>query len=145
MQTSKTVGLSLLVGLLALASGTARAAEVPSAGELLEQVSALQESIAVLEESGQINPGRATALSKKLDKVNKALSGVGAASAGRSGDVTAQQQGSFLGELERAIDALLDFISELTELITELPAEVVQPIIDAAIELLRSLVGLLLG
>jgi hypothetical protein len=99
--------------------------------------------LADLENSGELDKQRAKSLRKKLDKIAKALGGLEQASS--SGDVTAQQQGSFLRELQRAIDALLDFISALTELVTELPAEVVQPIIDAAIELLRDLLGLLLG
>jgi hypothetical protein len=140
----KIVGLSLLLALLAFASGTARAAELPSA--LLERVTKLQQSIAGLEQAGQINHGQASVLNHKLNKVSKVLSDMQApATAAAAGDVTAQQQGSFLGELQRAIEALLDFIQELTQLVTELPAEVVQPIIDAAIELLRGLIGLLLG
>jgi hypothetical protein len=44
-----------------------------------------------------------------------------------------------------AIRALLDFIRELTTLVTDLPAQVLQPLINAAIELLQELVTLLLG
>lgn len=139
----KSLGLSLLVALVALSSGTARSAELPSAGELLERVAVLQQSIAGLEEAGQINHGRANALNQKLKKVSKALSDLDAAAG--SGEVTAQQQGSFLRELQRAVDALLDFIGDLTKLVTDLPSDVVQPIIDAAIELLRDVIGLLLG
>jgi hypothetical protein len=144
-QGIKAFGLSLLIALLAFASGTARAAELPTVGDLLEQVTGLQQSIAALEETGQINHGRATALSQKLNKVSRALSDFGTAGASARGDVSAQQIGEFLQGLQRAIDALLDFISELTQLLTDLPSEVVQPIIDAAIELLRGLIDLLLG
>jgi hypothetical protein len=140
----KSLGLSLFAAMLALSSGMGRAAELPSAGELLEQVTALQEGIAVLEESGHLNHGQATALSKKLDRVTKALSDLNPAEAD-GGVTTQQQEGSFLRALQRAINALLDFVSELTELVTDLPSEVVQPIIDAAIALLRDLIGLLLG
>ena len=56
-----------------------------------------------------------------------------------------QQQGSLLKGLQKAIDALLDFVSELTKLVTDLPSDVLQPIIDAALGLVRDLIGLLLG
>jgi ABC-type transporter Mla subunit MlaD len=139
----KILGLSLLMALVAFSPGIGRSAELPTSEELLERVNALQESVAALEEAGQINHGQATALSQKLAKVSRALGDLDAAAA--EGDVTAQQLGGFLKELQRAIDALLEFISALTELVTELPPEVVQPIIDGAIELLRDLIGLLLG
>jgi hypothetical protein len=152
-QTIRTLGVGLFIALLAGWCGTARAAELPTVGDLLEQVTGLQQSIAALEESGQIKHGRATALSHKLDKVSRALGDLGTAGARTSGDVSAQQTGDvgpqqigeFLQGLQRAIDALLDFISDLTKLLTDLPSDVIQPIIDAAIELLRGLIDLLLG
>jgi hypothetical protein len=145
MQKIKPVAIWLLAAFLAFSSGALRAAdnELPSTGQLLERVNALQQSIAELEDSGLINHGRATSLSTKLDKVTRALTSL--TSTEGAGDVSALQVSNFLKELGKAIDALLDFISELTELVTELPAEVVQPIIDAAIALLRDLLGLLLG
>ena len=140
----KTMALSLFVALLALSPGPARAAELPSLGHLLERVTHLQDSIAALEDAGQINHGQATALSQKLDKVSRALSDLNTAATSR--DVTAQQQqGSFLKELQQAINALLDFVRDLTKLVTDLPADVLQPIIDAAISLLQDLIGLLLA
>ena len=147
----KSLGLSVLLALSALAPGLARSAELPAPGELLERVAGLQESIAGLEEAGQINHAQAKALSNKLKKVSKALEGVniavpsGAVSAQQAGEVAPQQVGQFLRELRRAINALLDFIGALTELVTDLPSEVVQPIIDAAIQLLQDLIGLLFG
>lgn len=145
---TKPLGLGLAAAFLILCSGTLRAADdsvpLPSTAELLEQVAALQESIAVLEESGHLNHGQATSLTKKLDKVTRALGSL--ADTSEEGDVSAQQVvPDFLRELGRAIDALLDFLGDLTQLLTDLPAEVVQPIIDAAIELLRDLIGVLLG
>jgi hypothetical protein len=137
----RLLSASLLMGLLVLSGGKLQAAP-PGVADVLEQLATLQESIADLESSGELDKQQAKSLTKKLGKVEKALAGLNEAS---TGDVTVQQQGSFLRELQRAIDALLDFISALTELVTELPAEVVQPIIDAAIELLRDLLGLLLG
>lgn len=133
------------MGLLVLSGGKLQAADTPPSAitEALEQLATLRESVANLESSEELDKQQAKSLSKKLDKVAKALGNIEQASS--SGDVTAQQLGGFLRELQRAIDALLDFISALTELVTELPAEVVQPIIDAAIELLRDLIGLLLG
>src|SRR5688572_12602621 len=145
MYKIKPLGIWFLTVFLAFSSAALRAADnqLPSTEQLLEQVNALQESIAELEDSGLINHGRATSLSKKLDKVTRALTSL--ASTEGVGDVSALQVSNFLKELGKAIDALLDFISELTELLTELPADVVQPIIDAAIALLRDLLALLLG
>ena len=145
----KSMGLSVLLAILALAPGLARSAESP--GELLERVAGLQESIAGLEEAGQINHAQADALSRKLKKVSKALEGLdiaapsGDISAQQAGEVTPQQVGPFLRELQRAINALLDFIGALTALVTDLPSEVLQPIIDAAIQLLQDIIGLLFG
>ena len=147
----KTLGLSVLLATLALAPGVAQSAELPESGDLLERVAGLQESITGLEEAGQINHAQAKALSRKLKKVSKALEGVhmaapsGDVTAQQAGEVAPQQVGQFLRELRRAINALLDFIGALTELVTDLPSEVVQPIIDAAIQLLQDLIGLLFG
>ena len=41
----KTLGFGLILGLLALAGGTGRSAELPSVGDLLGRVAALQEGI----------------------------------------------------------------------------------------------------
>ena len=102
----KTVGLSLILGLFALSSGTGRSAEVPPVSDLLGRVVALQEGISVLEQSGHLSHGQAKTLNKKLDRATKALSGLNGAQG--SGEVSAQQQqSSFLGELQKAIDALL--------------------------------------
>jgi len=140
----KTVGLSLILGLFALSSGTGRSAEVPPVSDLLGRVVALQEGISVLEQSGHLSHGQAKTLNKKLDRATKALSGLNGAQG--SGEVSAQQQqGSFLGELQKAIDALLDFVSALTKLVTDLPSDVLQPISFAALGLVRDLIGLLLG
>jgi hypothetical protein len=146
MHRIKTLGIGILTSFAVLYCATLRADEgstgLPSIGELVEQVNQLQQSIAALEDSGHINHGRATSLSKKLDKVTNALTSSNGKEA--AGDVSTQQA-SFLDELRGAIEALLDFLGELTELLTDLPAEVIQPIIDAAIELLRGLLALLLG
>ena len=140
----KTIGFGLILGLLALAAETGRSAELPSVGDLLGRVAALQEGIATLEQSGHLNHGQAATLTKKLDRVTKALNEVNNAAATR--EVSAQQQqGSLLQGLQKAIDALLDFVSELTKLVTHLPSDVLQPIIDAALGLVRDLIGLLLG
>ena len=147
MNRIKVLGIGVVTLLLAFYCGTLRSGErstpLPSAGELLDQVDQLQESIAALETSGLINHGRATSLAQKLEKVTSALTSPNDNKAA-AGNVSLQQA-SFLGELQKAIEALLDFIQELTQLITDLPAEVVQPIIDAAIELLRGILALLLG
>ena len=146
MYRIKTLGIGILTTFAVLSCGTLQAGDssagLPSIGDLVDEVNQLQESIVGLEDSGFIKHGRSKSLSKKLDKVTKALTSSDSREA--AGDVSIQQA-SFLGELGKAIDALLDFIGELTELITDLPAEVVQPIIDAAIELLQGLLGLLLG
>ena len=146
MNRIKLLGIGILTTLLAFYCGTMRSGgqstDLPSVGDLLEQVDHLQQSVAALEDSGLINHGRANSLVKKLDAVTAALAGSDNKQA--AGNV-ALQQASFLGELQKAIDALLDFISELTHLITDLPAEVVQPIIDAAIQLLQDLIALLLA
>jgi len=140
----KTVGLSLILGLFALSSGTGRSAEVPPVSDLLGRVAALQEGISVLEQSGHLSHGQAKTLTKKLDRATKALSGLNGPQT--SADASAQQQqSSFLGELQKAIDALLDFVSALTKLVTDLPSDVLQPIIDAALGLVRDLIGLLLA
>ena len=145
----KTLSASVLMGLLVLSSGTLRAAdtELPNVGDLLDAVVELQVSIGELEASGEISTKQAKSLTKKLDKVAKALARIDVEVGGElGGEVTVQQQqGGFIGELLRAVEALLDFIRELSQLITELPPEVVQPIVDAAIELLQGLLGLLAG
>ena len=146
MYRIKTLGIGILTTFAVLCCGTLQAGDssagLPSIGDLVGEVNQIQESIAGLEDSGFINHGRATSLSKKLDKVTRALTSSDNQQA--AGDVSIQQA-SFLDELLTAVNALLDFIGELTELITDLPPEVIQPIIDAAIELLQGLLGLLLG
>jgi hypothetical protein len=143
----KTVGLSLILGLFALSSATVRSAELPTVNSLLDRVAALQDGIAVLEQSGDLNHGQAAKLNKKLERATKALSALNGTQP--SGDAAAQQQqqqqGSFLSQIQKAIDALLDFVSALTKLVTDLPSDVLQPIIDAALGLVRDLIGLLLG
>ena len=111
----KAVGLSLIVALFALSSGTGRSAEVPVVGDLLGRVAALQDGVAALEQSGDLNHGQAAMFNKKLERATKALGKLNGAQTG--GDVSAQQQqqqqqqGSFVKELQNAIDALLDFVS----------------------------------
>lgn len=141
-RTIKWVGAGMLV---LLSSGTLGAdTAAPDAGELLQQVAVLQQSISDLEASGDLSRQRAHSLGKKLEKVAGALAAVVGPAAGD--DVTAQQLiDPLLRGLGRAIDALLDFISELTRLVTELPPEVIQPIVDGAIEVLRGLFDLLLA
>jgi hypothetical protein len=144
----KTLSAGLVMGLLVLSSGTLRAAdtELPNVGDLLDAAVELQVSIGDLEASGDINAKQSKSLSKKLDKVIKALAKVDRAEVAVGGEVTVQQQqGGFLGALLEAVEALLDFIRELAQLVLELPPEVVLPIIDAAIELLQGLLGLLAG
>src|SRR5688500_4256830 len=103
MHRIQSLSICLLTASLAFASATLRAAdnELPAPEQLLERVNALQESIAGLEDSGFINHGRATSLSKKLDKVSRALTGL--VSNEGAGDVSTQQVSDFLKELGRAI------------------------------------------
>src|SRR5688572_29759765 len=112
--TIKSLSAGLVMGLLVLCSGTLRAAdtELPNVGDLLDAAVELQVSIDELEASGEINAKQAKSLSKKLDKVIKALGKVEAQVGGEvRGEVTVQQQqGGFLGALLAAVEALLDFI-----------------------------------
>jgi len=106
--------------------------------DLIGGVNQLVDAIVELEATGQISHGRAESLLNKLAKAQQALETPQAAAAG---DVAAQQ--SFLGDLGKALKALTAFLRELTQLITQLPADVVQPIINAVLDLINGIIGLL--
>jgi len=115
--------------------------ETPAANpDLIGRVDGLAQMIIDLEESGQLKQGQAQSLLNKLAKAQKALQTAGAEAT--SSDVTAQQ--SALGNLSKAVKAVTGFLRELTKIVTDLPAEVVQPIINATLDLIDELVGLLL-
>jgi len=106
--------------------------------DLLGAVEALAEKIIELEESGQLKHGQAQKLLNKLDKAARALEGSGAG----SGDITAQQLP--LEDLDEVLRAITGFLRELTRIVTDLPAEVIQPIIEATLDLIDEIIGLLL-
>ena len=108
--------------------------------DLIGRIDGLAQMIIDLEDSGQLKHGQAQSLLNKLAKAQNALQTAGAQAT--SSDVTAQQ--SALGNLGKAVKAITDFLRELTKIVTDLPAEVVQPIINATLDLIDQLVGLLL-
>src|SRR5258706_4306024 len=115
--------------------------ETPAANpDLIGRIDGLAQMIIDLEEGGQLNHGQAKSLINKLAKAQNALQTAGAEAT--SSDVAAQQ--SALGNLSKAVKAVTGFLRELTRIVTDLPAEVVQPIINATLDLIDELVGLLL-
>src|SRR4051812_14158787 len=115
--------------------------ETPAANpDLIGRIDGLGQMIIDLEAGGQLKRGQAKSLLNKLAKAQTALQTAGAEAT--SSDVAAQQ--SALGNLSKAVKALTDFLRELTRIVTDLPADVVQPIINATLDLIDELVGLLL-
>jgi hypothetical protein len=127
------------------ASSPTSAAASYSAAPFVARVDGIAAMVADLEASGQISHGQATSLTAKLDQARRALNGAARAQATAADLGTAAPQQSFLAQIGQAIRALLDFVRELTRLVTNLPRTVVQPIIDATIALVSDLVQALLG
>jgi cell fate (sporulation/competence/biofilm development) regulator YlbF (YheA/YmcA/DUF963 family) len=117
--------------------------ETPAANpdDLVGKVNGLAQMIIDLEESGHLTHAQTHSLLQKLAKAQKALQ-TDDAVATTSPEASALQ--SVLGNLSKAVKALTDFLRELTKIVTDLPAEVVQPIINATLDLIDQLVGLLL-
>jgi hypothetical protein len=117
-----------------------------STSDYVARVDRIAAMVGDLETSGRISHGQAQSLTAKLDRARRALAGAGKAheTAGGIAAAAAPQQ-SFLAQIGQAIRALLDFVRELSRLVTDLPRTVVQPIIDATIGLLSDLVRALLG
>ena len=127
------------------ASPPTSAAASYSAAPFVARVDGIAAMVADLEASGQISHGQAQSLTAKLDQARRALTGAAKANETAASLGTAAPQQSFLAQIGQAIRALLDFVRELTRLVTNLPRTVVQPIIDAVIGLVSDLVQLLLG
>jgi uncharacterized coiled-coil protein SlyX len=114
----------------------------PAAGsDLIDRIEGLAQMVIDLEESGRLTHGQANSLLNKLAKAQDALQADNAA-ATASPNVSAAQ--SPLGNISKAVKALTDFLRELTKIVTDLPADVVQPIINSTLDLIDQLVGLLL-
>jgi hypothetical protein len=118
-----------------------------STSDYVARVDRIAAMVRDLETSGQISHGQAQSLTAKLDRARRALAGAGKTheTAGGIAAAAAAPQQSFLAQIGQAIRALLDFVRELSRLVTDLPRTVVQPIIDATIGLLSDLVRALLG
>jgi len=146
MKITKTLNLVMLFAALLTTSTFASDKNpapnlAPAANpDLMGRIDDLAQMVIDLEDSGQLKHGQAQSLLNKLAKAQKALQTAEADAT--SADVTAQQ--SPLANLGQVVKAITDFLRELTKIVTDLPADVVQPIINATLDLIDELVGLLL-
>jgi hypothetical protein len=145
MKTITTITLAIVFATTlmtsALAGDNSNSKGTPSLNanpDLLAAVESLAEKITELEESGQLKHGQTQSLLNKLEKAARALE----ESETASGDISAQQLS--LQDLGKVLKAITAFLRELTQIVTDLPAEVVQPIIDATLDLIDQIIDLLL-
>jgi len=152
MKITRTVTLVMVCAAMltttALAAGNGRGAQAGVQGptadlDLTARINGLAQMIIDLTESGQLNHGQAESLLNKLAKAEKALERADLAQP-KSGDVSAQQLQLPIANLGKVVKALTDFLRELTHIITDVPSDVVQPIIDATLDLIDEIVSLLL-
>ncbi|HEX2718846.1 MAG TPA: hypothetical protein VHM67_14300 [Gemmatimonadaceae bacterium] len=108
---------------------------------IVGKIDALAARVQALETNGSLSHGEVQRLIAQLDIARRALGGSGASALVAT---TAAQQ-PVLADIGKALNALLKFLENVLDLTTDLPNQVVDPIVSGVIDLLTGLISLLTG